>query len=326
MFLRKHFLWKTFLCLILVCAVSLNCCAKLSKEEKAELKRIKREKKHPVSHMPQTFEEYLNESRELKTMNLKIKEPKLPKDTKYENAPEKVLKMVPYNYPPGSRTINLKNLRKEGYTHSSGVATPSGDKLVYTEVYYDTVNKNVKSEMYTILNNEGKDKFSFLRTANAALKITKPILSSAIPTEAFNQQNILTPIDWSANGQKIAIKETIGNNCDGIWQTNLWVYDYNTGSATRLDKIRRDYIDWWQANGNLNLNDYLWDIYPLGWDSANPDKLVVTAYVLKKDKRLFFLGEWLIDSKGENPKMVSTKSRTRSVQTNGATLEIQEKY
>ena len=32
MFLRKHFLWKTFLCLILVCAVSLNCCAKLTKE------------------------------------------------------------------------------------------------------------------------------------------------------------------------------------------------------------------------------------------------------------------------------------------------------
>ena len=314
---------KVFLCVFILFAIGSDCCAKNFISSYREKRRIKKEKKHPVNRMPKTIEEYLEQSKELKTSDLKIEEPKFPKNPKVLNEPEIEIKLTPYNTPAGSRTIDLSHLRANGYVHGQAVATPSGDKLVYTELYYDKVNKNVKSEVYTILNAEHKSTYDFLKTANVALKIHKPILTTGIPVEAFAQQNVLTPIDWSKDGKKIAIKETIGNNCDAIWKTNIWVYDYGSQSATELIGLRREIINWWLVNKNLNLNDYFWDIFPLGWSGND---LVVVAYILQKDKKLFFLGEWKTDTNGNNIRLVSQTQQTTNVEANGVALKFERKY
>lgn len=127
-------------------------------------------------------------------------------------------------------------------------------------------------------------------------------------------------IDWSKDSQKIAFKEKIGSTFEGIWQTNLYVYNFQTGRLKRLNEVREAIKYWWKANKNIDLVDFMWDIVPMGWDANSPDRLIVYAYGYTGAAPKF-LGAWSIDSEGNRSELLSLEDASFSISANGYMLK-----
>ena len=87
-----------------------------------------------------------------------------------------------------------------------------------------------------------------------------------------------------------------------------------------MTAIREAILYWWRQNKQIELNNYMWDIYPIGWDKNNPDRLVVYAYAFTKDNPLF-LGTWSIDYNEEKSKLMSIDSTNVEIDLNGFGLK-----
>ncbi len=75
-------------------------------------------------------------------------------------------------------------------------------------------------------------------------------------------------------------------------------------------------IRYFWKNQNVFLDDKRWDIYPLGFDSQNPDRIVVTAYGYT-GKAPKFLGTWSVDCKGEKTLLISLTEPIAQIGVNG---------
>ena len=106
---------------------------------------------------------------------------------------------------------------------------------------------------------------------------------------------------------------------DGIWKTNLWVYDFTTNQARQLPEIREEIKFYWLNQENLVLDEKRWDIYPLGFDADNPDRVVVSAYGYT-GKTPKFLGNWSIDCQGQRTELVSLFKQSAKISKNGFKL------
>ena len=102
----------------------------------------------------------------------------------------------------------------------------------------------------------------------------------------------------------------------GIWQTNAIVYDFQTKTSYDLKELRAAIVYYWKQYKNLNLDDKRWDIYPLGFDMNEPDRVVSYAYAYTGDNPVF-LGSWSIDSHGEQTRLISFSNKDVQVSING---------
>ncbi len=336
---RKH-LTKLAFCLFLVMVANITMIAcvsaagffqdfkqhqEIKKRVKAQEKQEKYDKKNPVNRMPQTTEDYLENATAIEKKNIDIPDPTFPQDPKLKEVPAPRMLAEKYNNPAGERTLNLTDLTKKGQLNTIGVASPRSDMVAYSAVYFDKANLKTSSEIYIIPSKNPGDTLETLKHANVALKDDKPIIQSGMADTYSTKQNILTVIDWSTDGRKLALKEAIGAKDYGTWKTNLLVYDFATKRTSELKVIREVIKYWWLNNHGLQLEDYLWDIKPLGWDASNPDRLVVTAFAYTGEKPKF-LGEWSIGYRGDNPQLVSLEKITSSISSNGFSLKFVSSY
>lgn len=150
-------------------------------------------------------------------------------------------------------------------------------------------------------------------------RIPAPILSTEKNIQEKSTFRTMTPIDFSPDGSKLAAKEKIGNVNDGIWKTNLWVYDFNTKHARNLSEVRDAIRFYWANKESLILDEKRWDIYPLGFDVNDPERIIVSAYGYT-GKIPKFLGNWSIDCNGERTLLVSLVNADAKVSVNGFKL------
>lgn len=287
---------------------------KLNKLERAELLFY-------YQDMPKSVEDYNEISKDVKRIDKKIvSRPDIPHSEKY-SFPETVYKLSKYNYPAGSANIDLRKLRKEKQITSQGVLSPIKDKIVFSDVYYDGNSDKVSSEVFYIKTDSTKNAKYILKNSNTIQKETSPLITSAMSEEYRTLYQTLTVIDWSADGKKIAVKEKIGSTIDdyGVWQTNLWIYDFDKNQHFRLDNLRAYIKDYYKMHENLELEDYRWDILPLGWSSEFSDDIYVSAYAFS-DKGQKFLGIFSTNSSGNNIKLISKKPCGLSISANGIVL------
>ena len=67
----------------------------------------------------------------------------------------------------------------------------------------------------------------------------------------------------------------------------------------------------------LNLEAKRWDIYPLGFDANEPDRVVVQVYAYTGEKPVY-LGAWSIDAHGIQSRLVSfDKNHPINISSNG---------
>lgn len=271
--------------------------------------------------MPKTVEEYKIMSKDIKRNQRKIGPAKLPQDAKLVKIPEPRYQIVKYNNPPGSQNIDLRNLVTERQVNSIGVISPKQDKIAYTMVYYAGYNDKVSSEVFYMDLDTSKPLKQRVKMASLANKTQIKLIDSAVKEEYPSLFKTMTIVDWSADGTKLALKERVGSSVFGVWQTNLWVYDLTAQAAKQLVEVRDAVKYWWKENNNVDIDEYRWDIVPIGWDEVNPDRVIVCAYGYTDKKTAKFLGLFSVDAKGRNSQMISAVPMSLNISTNGLVLK-----
>ena len=255
-----------------------------------------------------TVEEYEKKSRGLtrKEINDKnLDKPDFPKDKNYVYVPQHVFKLVKYNDPVGSPELSLpRRLQFNRQVNAQGIISGDYTMLVYPSVYYYAEGDCVSSDLFLIKLDRGKTNLERVQMANVLNKEQKPILSTQKDIDKKFVFRTLTPIDFSTDNSKLLIKEKIGYKHDGIWKTDVWVYDFNKGAVKNLSAVREAIAYYWNTSENIDLNDIRWDIYPLGFDANNDNRIVLCAYAYTGNIPKF-LGTWSIDVNNEASKLES---------------------
>lgn len=277
--------------------------------------------KEPVrtNNMPKTMEDYYNEAEKRAKEKLNIPEPDFEKDDKIIDLPPPKIEIKKYNYPPGSVEINLQKLKKDCKVKSLGVASPDASLLTYSNVFYYPTSKTAGSELYLMQLDKSLNVHDRLKKVHVNQGKTV-IYRTGMDSLKTNVQKTLTVLDWSADGKKIAFKEKVSFSEDGLWQTNLFVYDLESKKVRELTEVREAIKYHWRNQG-LDLNLYRWDIFPMGWDEQNPDRLIIFAYAYTAE-RPKYLGAWSIDRFGNRSMLMSLTSSNFAISQNGLALKL----
>jgi len=312
----------TFISLLLLCFLYTNKVFALeiptnkdmkSKELRYKYDRLKDQEKYkkegkildlvPSGYM--TVEEYeeISKYQDKTTKEISIPKVQTPSDFKY--VPHPTYKIVRYNNPAGGTELKLgKRLFSQRQINAQGVVSPDFSMLVYPAIYYYTDSASVASDIFVIPLTEGDTPLDKILKANIMKRIPEPILSTDKSIGNYAAFMTLTPVDFSSDGKKVLIKEKIGSREDGIWKTSIFVYDFTTKTDYSLDEIRDAIVYFWKEYMDLNLNNYRWDIYPLGFLKSSPDRVAVQALAYTGSTPVF-LGTWSIDTKGNQSRVVS---------------------
>ncbi|MDD3437274.1 MAG: hypothetical protein PHC64_09000 [Candidatus Gastranaerophilales bacterium] len=293
---------------------------------KYQQKILRREAKenYKRSLLPQsgymTVEEYEGLSTDIPNADKVIPPPKPPKDIKIKYVPQPTYKLTHYNNPPGSPELHiLRRFKFDRQMNCTGITSPNKDIMVYPVVYYYAMSQCTAGDLFVIPLDTSLPYVERVSRANIIKRIPVPILSTDKDiTEKFTFRTI-TPIDFSADGTKLVAKEKIGNVNDGIWKTNLWIYDFVAKQSKKIPEIREAIKFYWMNTENLVLDEKRWDIYPLGFDTDNPDRVVVSAYGYTGRKPKF-LGNWSIDAQGQRAMLLSLFEPNSKISMNGFKL------
>lgn len=291
--------------------------------------RQEEKEKYERSLLPQsgymTREEYEELSREIPSYERKVPDPEPPKDIKMKYIPQPVYKLGRYNNPPGSPELHIDiSLKYDREFICPGITSPNKDIVVYPKLSYYAASDCTVCDLFVIPLDKTLPELSRIQRANIINRLPEPILSTEKDIREKCIFRTITPIDFSPDGSKLLAKEKIGNINDGIWQTNVLVYDFNKKTARKIPEIREAIKFYWKNNGNLILNEKRWDIYPLGFDANNPERIVVSSYGYTGGKPNF-LGTWSIDCQGERSLLISLFKENVPISINGYKL-VKEGY
>lgn len=268
------------------------------------------------SNTPVTMEDYYEISTEKLRKDIEIPEPEFNQDTDF-NFPEPQFRVISYNTPPGQRNIDLTKVVSERVVSSPAILSPDKKKMVYTKSYYYPQTTQTASAAYFIpVKGTFQDAYDILCKTHVVEGSPESIFNTGMDFMEKFKFTTLFPLDFSKDSKKIAFKEKIGSNFAQTWVTNIVVYDFKTKSIKRLTAVREAIIYYWRQNKNIELKDYMWDIYPVGWDKNNPDRIIVYAYAYTKDKPLF-LGTWSIDADENRSELISPNSTSANIDLNG---------
>jgi len=267
-----------------------------------------------------TIAEYVDQSQAKDKSDVAVEVPKVDKPSDMVYVPQPTYKIVRYNNPPGSPDISLNGMFKaRRQANAQGIVSPDYQMLVYPSVYYYPESASTSCDLFVIPLDQSVGNLERIMTANVIKREQTPILSTDKAIDNEHAFRTLTPIDFSADSSKLLVKEKIGSSADGIWQTTAIVYDFETKNSYKLVEVRDAIIYYWRENKGLNLDDKRWDIYPLGFDTANPDRVIVNAYAYTGDTPVN-LGIWSVDYKGEQSRLVTFDNAAVQVGMNGVKI------
>lgn len=308
----KKILIFLFIILIAPCAFAKGKDTR-SKELKYQYEVLKQDEKTkmqnkifdlvPSGYMTVDQYEAMSEYKDKSNMQLGIPKFQTPSDFKY--VPKPLYRIVKYNDPPGSVELKLgKRLYLQRQVNAQGIVSPDYSILVYPAVYYYTDSASVACDLFVIPLEDDDTNLKKILKANIAKKISEPILSTDKSIDNYAAFRTLTPVDFSVDGSKLLVKQKIGSREDGIWETLAFVYDFNNKTDYDLSEIRDAIVYFWQEYMDLNLDEKRWDIYPIGFDKENPDRIIVQAFAFTGERPVF-LGTWSVDWQGNQSRIVS---------------------
>lgn len=269
-----------------------------------------------------TVEEYEKRSEYKDPSSLEVKTPKIEKPSDFKYIPQPLFKIVQYNDPPGGAELKLgRKLYNNRMINGQGITSPDYTKMVYPAIYYYSDSGSVGADLFVIPLDQTANNLNKILKANVSHRESEPILSTDKEIDNYAAFRTLTPVDFNADGTKLLAKEKIGSGEDGIWATNIYVYDFSTKKSYNLSAVREAISYYWQEYAGLHLIEKRWDIRPLGFDAGYPDRVLVQAYGYTGEKPVF-LGTWSIDCYGEQSKLVSfDKDFVPKISMNGLKLQ-----
>lgn len=270
----------------------------------------------PSGYMTEDEYEKASEYKDKSHSDITIPRIETPSDFMY--IPKPLYKIVKYNDPPGSQELSLgKRLFALKQINAQGVVSPDYTKLVYPAVYYYSDNATVDSDLFVIPLEKGENNLNTILKANVSHRDSEPIISTDKSVENYAAFRTLTPVDFSTDSSKLLVKEKIGSSEDGIWETRIYVYDFNTKMKYDLNDVREAVIYFWKEYMKVNLLANRWDIVPIGFLKESPDRVAVQAYAYTGEIPVY-LGAWSIDSKGNQSQLITfDKDAVLAVSSNG---------
>lgn len=264
-----------------------------------------------------TRDEYEEASKDISNEDIKVPAYEPPRDIKMKYTPQPIYELARYNEPPGSPDIHLdRHFKFDRQENAGAVTSPNKDIMAYPTVYYYASNNCISGDIFVIPLDKSLPVVERIQRANVVKRLANPILSTDKDITVKNTFRTMTPIDFSPDGTKLVAKEKIGNSYDGIWKTNLWVYDFTTQTATTFPEIRQAIVFYWKNQDDIVLDEKRWDIYPLGFDADNPNRVIVSAYGYT-GRIPKFLGNWSIDCEGKTTELVSLLKPEANVSISG---------
>ena len=274
-----------------------------------EVNKLEETEKYEKSKLPEsgymTVEEYEAKSRakSKKEMAEEVNGGEIPKDSNMVYVPQRSFKLVKYNDPIGSPELNLpRKLNFDRQINAQGIISGDRTMMVYPAVYYYAQGDCTSCDLFLIKLDPKLADTQKAIYANVVQKIEKPLISTEKDIETKFIFRTLTPIDFSADNKKLVVKEKVGHRHDGIWKTDLWVYDFEKEEALKMPQIREAIINYWAQAGGVDFEENRWDIYPMGFDANDDNRIILCAYAYTGDVPKF-LGTWSIDINGNNSKL-----------------------
>ncbi len=267
-----------------------------------EVEKVEATEKYEKSRMPEsgymTVEEYEAKSRAKSKAEIEVEEAQIPKDSNMVYVPQKTFKLVKYNDPIGSPELTLpRKLNFDRQINAQGII--SGDKtmMVYPAVYYYAETDCTSCDLFLIKLDPSLPDTEKAMRANIIQRDEQPLISTDKDIETRFIFRTLTPIDFSSDNKKLVVKEKVGHRHDGIWKTDLWVYDFETKQATKFPQVRDAIVNYWANKEGIDFDEKRWDIYPLGFDANDDNRVILSAYAYTGDVPKF-LGTWSVDVNG----------------------------
>ena len=279
---------------------------------KNEIDKVGETEKYEKSRMAEsgymTVAEYEAKSRAKTKKDINkdiLDKAEMPKDENMVYVPQRKFKLVKYNDPVGSPELYLpRKLNFDRQINAQGIVSGDYTKLVYPAVYYYAQSDCTSCDLFLINLDTSLSNTERVKRANIVNKEEKPLISTSKDIDTKFIFRTLTPIDFSSDNKKLAVKEKVGHRHDGIWKTDLWVYDFEKKEAKKLPEIREAIVNYWANTGGVDFDEKRWDIYPMGFDANNDNRIIVCAYAYTGEVPKF-LGTWSIDINGEFSKLES---------------------
>lgn len=293
-----------------------------------EVDKVGETEKYEKSRMPKsgymTVEEYEAASRAKTKKEINetvLDKAEMPKDENMVYIPQKKFKLVKYNDPVGSPELTLpRKLNFDRQINAQGIVSGDYTKLVYPAVYYYAQSDCTCCDLFLINLDSTLSNLEKVKKANIVNREDTPLISTDKDIDTKFVFRTLTPIDFSSDNKKLVVKEKIGFRHDGIWQTDLWVYNFERKEAKKLPQIREAIVNYWALAGGIDFDEKRWDIYPMGFDANDENRVIVCAYAYTGDVPKF-LGTWSIDVEGENSRLESLDGASIPVSIVGYRLE-----
>ena len=265
-------------------------------------------------------EEYQRQSTGIDNENRIVEDRKYPKPADMKYVPQPTYKLVRYNNPPGTPELNIpRKIEFERQVNTQGVVSGDFTKLVYSSVYYYPRERCTACDVFVIPLDTTLNRVERVQKANVIKKQPEPIFSTIKDVSEEGAFRTITPVDFSEDNRYIVAKEKTGYIFDGIWKTELLVYDFETGKSKKLYEAREAIIEYWHNVSGVEFDDYRWDIYPLGFDKNDNSRILVTGYAYTGGVPVF-LGTWAVDVNGERTELIDLEGTNHEVSIVGYKL------
>ena len=271
--------------------------------------------------MVETRQEWETEAQNVPLSERKIEKQKEEVDPKKYFIPEFKYVFERYNYPQGTRELNIEDVKNKLAMYPYLVAD-NGCRFVAYPFYYFSPNTNqISSNFYVEKLDTTKTKTKRILDYNHKAQERTPIIEAGTKEEYPNLFNGLTLVDWSSDSKKLLIKEKIGSTFGGVYKTNLYLHfmgnDVEAGKTIKLEKfdlaIKQYYTEW----ENKQIIKYRYDILPLGFSADNDNIIIALCYVFSKTGEKIFLGKWGYNLATDTVLLFSKTDNTADISVNG---------
>lgn len=276
--------------------------------------------KQEAEKMVQTREEWEEKAKNINLEDRKISPYQRPQDKDFKPKTPPSTKFVKYNVSPGGREVSFAEIKNKLDIKSQGVFDRHLKFMAYGQYYYSPIYNQISSDIYV---QRLKSSITRMKKAlNANVLNTKSTLAISTGEKEFRKDlfSTLTIVDFSSDSTKLLVKEKIGSAGEGIFRNYVWVYfmqgDEVQWFAIRFSNLNEE-IKKYHAKTGLALDNYRWDIKPLGFSKDNPEIIVIESFAWDKNKKQIFLGLWGIDCTNASIKLISETPKPVEISANG---------
>lgn len=243
------------------------------------------------------------------------------KDFKPKLAPQK--RFVKYNMPPGTQEADFTKIKREKDIKSAGVIDSHFKYLAYAQYYYSPAYDQISSELYVQELGRGATRIRKVLNTTTLNAHRSPLISVGMEQLQNHMFQTLTIVDFSPDSKKLLVKEKVGSSTKGIFRNYVWVcfLDGENSGAIKFGNLNEEIKRRYKEKTGLALDNYRWDIKPLGFYNEDSDIVIVEAFVWDNNQKQIFLGVWGINCLNSTLKLISEQPTPLNISASGLVVK-----